>query len=66
MMGDDDIEELLDCDDIESTAFISSSKHLMNIIDNTLFALDERLQYKRASHGYAPSVNNLDKILVLG
>jgi len=42
-MGDDDIEELLDCDDIESTAFISSSKHLMNIIDNTLFALDERL-----------------------
>jgi len=64
MGNDDDLEELLDCDDIEQTAFIGSSKHLMNIIDHTLSCIDERLAYKRASHGHGFAANTQRKVAV--
>ena len=49
-MDDLDLDELLECDDIEQTAFISSSKHLLKVVDNLISGIDDRLNYKR--NGY--------------
>ena len=46
-MEDLDIDELLECDDIESNAFISSSKSLLSVIDNMITSIDDRIRYKR-------------------
>ena len=45
-MDDLDIDELLECDDIESNAFISSSKQLLSVIDNMIVSIDDRLRFK--------------------
>lgn len=42
-MDDIDIDEIIDADDIESTAFISSSKQLLNVIDNVISCIDDRI-----------------------
>ena len=43
-----DIQELLDCGDdlmeIEQTAFMGSSKLMLNMIDNMLSTIDQRIQ----------------------
>lgn len=46
-MDDLDIDELLECDDIEQTAFINSSKHLLSVIDNVINSIDDRINTKR-------------------
>ena len=43
LMDDLDIDELLECDDIEQTAFISSSKHLLKVFDNLISGIDDRI-----------------------
>lgn len=57
-MDDLDIDELLECDDIEQTAFISSSKQLLKVVDNLISGIDERLSYKRSGYygGYYSGV----------
>lgn len=50
LMDDLDIDELLECDDIESTAFISSSKQLMSVLDNVISSIDERINQKRSGY----------------
>ena len=47
-MDDLDIDELLDCDDIEQSAFINSSKYLLAAFDNIVNSIDERLSSKNA------------------
>lgn len=47
LMDDLDIDELLECDDIEQTAFINSSKHLLSVIDNVICSIDDRINSKR-------------------
>lgn len=47
-MDDLDIDELIECDDYESTAFISSSKQLMSVIDNVINCIDDRINYKKS------------------
>lgn len=49
-MDDLDIDELLECDDIEQTAFISSSKQLLKVVDNLITGIDDRLSYKRGGN----------------
>ena len=36
LMDELDIDELLECEDIEQTAFISSSKQLLSVLDNVI------------------------------
>ncbi len=48
-MDDLDIDDLLECEDIESTAFISSSKQLLSVIDNLVNCIDDRISYKKGS-----------------
>jgi hypothetical protein len=56
MMDELDIDELLECDDIESNAFINSSKQLLNVLDNVINCIDDRINYKRnAFYGGAGS-----------
>lgn len=47
LMDELDIDELLECDDIEQTAFINSSKQLLSVIDNVINSIDDRISYKR-------------------
>ena len=47
LMDDYDIDDLLECDDIEMTPFMSSSKQLMSVIDNVINCLDEKINAKR-------------------
>lgn len=58
-MNDVDFDELLDCaqEDIESSAFFSSSMQILGIIDNTIGAIDDRLAKKKASI-MPPSASN--------
>ena len=49
LMDDLDIDDLLECDDIESTAFISSSKQLLSVLDNVINCIDDRINYKKAA-----------------
>ena len=51
-MDDLDIDELLDCDDIEQSAFINSSKYLLAAFDNIVNSIDERLSSKNAQGNY--------------
>lgn len=52
-MDELDIDDLLECEDIESTAFISSSKHLLSVLDNVINCIDDRISYKKAGvHNY--------------
>lgn len=57
-MDDLDLDDLLDCDEVESTAFISSSKQLLSVIDNIVNCIDDRINYKKGggvgggSNGY--------------
>ena len=59
-----DIEELLECDDIEQTAFINSSKQLLSVIDNVINCIDDRINTKRhnfygnGANGYYANANN--------
>jgi hypothetical protein len=53
MMDELDIDELLECDDIEQTAFINSSKHLLSVIDTVISSIDDRISYKRQNY-YGP------------
>jgi hypothetical protein len=52
LLDDLDIDELIECDDIEQTAFLSSSKQLMSVIDNVLTCIDDRISQKRSGSGY--------------
>ena len=45
-----DIDELLESEDIESTAFISSSKQLMSVLDNVISCIDDRINIKRTGY----------------
>lgn len=47
MMEDLDIDELIECNDIESNAFISSSKQLLSEIDKMIGSIDDIIRYKR-------------------
>ena len=46
-MDDLDIDELLECDDIEQTAFFNSSKQIMNVLENVIGMLDDKINSKR-------------------
>ncbi|MFS8159142.1 MAG: hypothetical protein ACMG6E_02805, partial [Candidatus Roizmanbacteria bacterium] len=48
-MDELDIDDLLECEDIESTAFISSSKQLLSVIDNLVNCIDDRISYKKGN-----------------
>lgn len=50
-MDELDIDELLECDDIEQTAFISSSKHLLKAFDNIISGIDNHINQKRSGAG---------------
>jgi hypothetical protein len=56
-MDELDIDELLECDDIEQTAFINSSKHLLSVIDNVIGCIDDRINSKRHNF-YGAGANN--------
>jgi hypothetical protein len=49
-MDELDLDELIDCDDIESTVFISSSKQLLSVIDNVINSIDDRINTKRLGY----------------
>ena len=55
-----DLDELLECaeENIENTAFFSSSVQLMGIIDSTINAIDERLAKKKSRIIGMPSTKN--------
>ncbi len=53
LMEDYDFDDLLECDDIEQTAFISSSKQLLSVLDNVINCIDDRINFKK--HQYAPN-----------
>jgi len=59
-MNDLDFDELLECaeENIENSAFFASSVQLMNIIDSTISAIDERLTKKKSRIMNLPSVKN--------
>lgn len=58
LMDDLDIDDLLECEDIESTAFISSSKQLLSVIDNLVNCIDDRISYKKGGgNGYFATRN---------
>jgi hypothetical protein len=48
MLEELDIDDLLECEDIEQTAFINSSKQLMHVLDNVISCIDDRISYKRS------------------
>jgi hypothetical protein len=48
MLDDLDIDDLLECEDIEQNAFINSSKQLLHVIDNVISCIDDRINYKRS------------------
>lgn len=48
MLEDLDIDDLLECDDIEQSAFLNSSKQLLHVIDNVISCIDDRIGYKRS------------------
>lgn len=62
LMDDLDIDELLECDDIEQTAFISSSKQLLSVLDNVISSIDDRINSKRSGYygGYFGSGYNAE------
>ena len=43
MLEDLDIDDLLECEDIEQSAFINSSKQLLNVLDNVISCIDDRI-----------------------
>jgi hypothetical protein len=47
LMDDLDLDEIIECDDIEQTAIINSSRQLLNVIDNMITSIDDRINYKR-------------------
>lgn len=49
-MDDIDIEEILECEDIEQTAMINSSRSLLSVIDNMIACIDDRLNARRAGN----------------
>jgi len=49
-MEEFDIDELLECDDIEQTAFMSSSKQLLSVIDNVINCIDDRINAKKGHY----------------
>ena len=49
-MDELDIDELLECEDIEQTAFISSSKQLLSVLDNVINCIDDRINLKRTGY----------------
>ena len=51
LMDDYDIDDLLECENIESTAFISSSKQLLSVLDNVINCIDDRIAFKKAQFG---------------
>lgn len=51
LMDDLDIDEILECEDIESTAFISSSKQLLSVLDNVINCIDDRINSKKGVVG---------------
>lgn len=48
MLEDLDIDDLLECEDIEQSAFLNSSKQLLHVIDNVISCIDDRINYKRS------------------
>ena len=48
MLEDLDIDDLLECEDIEQSAFINSSKQLLNVLDNVISCIDDRISQKRS------------------
>ncbi len=50
LMDDLDVDEILECEDIEQTAFISSSKQLLSVLDNVINCIDDRINYKKNSY----------------
>jgi hypothetical protein len=57
LMDDLDLEELMECEDIELNPFFSQGKHVMSILDNVICSLDDRINYKRSGFygGYGNS-----------
>lgn len=55
-MDELDIDELLECDDIEQSALFNSSKQLLSVIDNVIGNIDDRINYKRKAF-YGAGVN---------
>ncbi len=43
LMDDIDIDDILECEDIEQTAILGSSRQLLNVIDNMLGSIDEKI-----------------------
>ena len=48
MLEDLDIDDLLECEDIEQSAFINSSKQLLSVLDNVISCIDDRISSKRS------------------
>lgn len=59
-MNDLDFDALLECaeENIENSAFFASSVQLMNIIDSSISAIDERLTKKKSRFMNLPSTKN--------
>ena len=49
LMDDFDIEDLMECDDVEMTPFLSSSKQLLSVIDKSQ-SLVQCLFHKMSPH----------------
>ena len=47
LMDELDIDEILECDDIEQTALFNSSKQLLSAFDNIINSIDDRINFKR-------------------
>eukprot|EP00347_Sterkiella_histriomuscorum_P023069 403336069 len=47
LMDDLNIDELLECDDIEQTAFINQSRYLISAFDSMISSIDDRINSKR-------------------
>ncbi len=51
-MDEYDLDDLLDCDDIEQSSFMNSSRQIFNVIDNLLVSIDERIGQKRGFNSF--------------
>lgn len=65
-MNDLDFDELLECaeENIENSAFFASSVQLMNIIDSSIIAIDERLTKKKSRFMNLPSTKNKGTVIL--
>ena len=49
MLEELDIDDLLECEDIEQTAFINSSKQMLHVIDNVISCIGDRINFQRSA-----------------